>query len=103
MSLFVVNRRKPVQDRDLQDAAFAFQVEMSVTADRPLVSRPNPHAWSSEDWDERLSDLHYRDVAEYATGHNVSSSAELSDGEMYSRQNRVDAAGYGRADGTGRN
>ena len=37
---------------------------MSVTADRPLVSRPNPHGLSSEDWDERLSDLHYRDVAE---------------------------------------
>ena len=81
VSIFAVNRRKPVEDRNLQDAAFAFQVEMSVTADRPLVSRPNPHGLSSEDWDERLSDLHYRDVAEYATGHNVSSSAEVSDGE----------------------
>ena len=81
VSIFVVNRRKPVEDRDLQDAAFAFQVEMSVRADRPLVSRPNPHGLGSEDWDERLADLHYRDVAEYTTGHNVSSSAELSDGK----------------------
>ena len=81
VSVFVVNRRKPVEDRDLQDTAFAFQVEMSVTADRPLVSRPNPHGLGSEDWDERLADLHYRDVAEYATGHNVSSSLEVSDGK----------------------
>ena len=81
VSVFVVNRRKPVNDRDLQDTAFAFQVEMSVTADRPLVSRPNPHGFGSEDWDERLADLHYRDVAEYATGHNSSSSSEVSDGE----------------------
>ena len=79
--MFVVNRRKPIEDRDVQDAAFTFQVEMSVRADRPLVSRPNPHDLGSEDWDERLSDLHYRDVAEYATGHNISSSAELSDGK----------------------
>ena len=83
VSLFVVNRRTPIEDRDLQDAAFAFQVEMSVKADRPLVSRPNPHGLGSEDWDERLSDLHYRDVSEYATGHNVSSSAKVLDGSCF--------------------
>ena len=80
VSIFAINRRKPIEDRDLQDASFAFQVEMSVRADRSLVSRPNPHGLSGEDWDERLSDLQYRDVAEYATGHNVSTSEELSNG-----------------------
>ena len=84
VSLFVVNRGMPIEERDIQDTAFSFQVEMSVNADRPLVSRPNPHGLASEDWDERLSDLHYRDVAEFATGHNVSSSAEVLDGSCFS-------------------
>ena len=60
VSVFIVNRRTPEDRTDLQDTAFAFQVEMSVEADRPLVSRPDPHGLESEDWDERLADLHYR-------------------------------------------
>ena len=32
VSLFVINRRSPTEDDDLQDTAFAFQVEMSVEA-----------------------------------------------------------------------
>ena len=81
VSVFVINRRSPPEQNDLQDTAFAFQVEMSVEADRPLVPRPNPHGFDSEDWDERLADLHYRDVTEYAVGHNVSTSVETVDGE----------------------
>ena len=80
VSLFVVNRRPPVEDDDLQDSAFAFQVEMTVEADRPLVARHDAHGLDSNDWDDRLADLHYRDAAEYAVGHNVSTRAEASDG-----------------------
>ena len=77
VSLFTVNRRPPAPDGDGQDAAFAFQVEMHVEADRPLIPRVNLNGLNSADWDERLADLHYRDVAEYAVGHNVSTRADL--------------------------
>ena len=81
VSLFTVNRRPPAPDGDGQDAAFAFQVEMNVEADRPLIPRVNLNGLDSGDWDERLADLHYRDVAEYAVGHNVSTRADLTGAE----------------------
>ena len=40
VSVFIVNRRTPEDRNDLQDTAFAFQVEMSVEADRPLSRVP---------------------------------------------------------------
>ena len=81
VSVFIVNRRLPLEDIDQQDAAFAFQVEMSVEPDRSLVPRPNLHGLDSHDWDERLADLHYNDITEYAVGHNVSTTAEVTNGE----------------------
>ena len=80
VSVFVVNRRQPRQRTDDQDLAFAFQVEMSVEADRPLVAQANVRDLNSDDWDERLADLHFRDVSEYAVGHNVSTSSEIAHG-----------------------
>ena len=81
ISLFVVNRRQPAEDDSLQDTAYAFQVELTVEADRPLVPRRDLSGLDSDDWDERLADLHYRDAAEYSVGHNVSSRTDsASDG-----------------------
>ena len=80
VSVFVVNRRPPVADNDLQDTAFAFQVEMAVEADRPIVPRADLHGHGSDDWDERLADLHFGDVLEYAVGHNVSTRTEPAEG-----------------------
>ena len=77
VSLFTVNGRTPARREDEQDVAFAFQVEMRVDADRPLIPRMNLNGLDSVDWDERLADLHYRDVAEYAVGHNVSTRADV--------------------------
>ena len=79
VSLWLVNRRPPAADHQ-RDTAFAFQVEMSVTADVPFVPRFDPSGLDSDDWDERLADLHYRDAAEYAVGHNVSTRAEVRAG-----------------------
>ena len=76
VSVFTVNRRKPAEDDALQDTAFAFQIEMTVEADHPFVPRIDLHRLDSDDWDERLSDLHYRDVAEHAVGHNISTRTE---------------------------
>ena len=77
VSVFVVNRRNPDTYDDLQDTTFAFQVEMTVEADQPLIARADVHGLNSEDWDERLADLHFRDVVEYAVGHNVSTTAQI--------------------------
>ena len=79
ISLFTVNRRAPASDDEEQDVAFAFQVEMRVEADRPLLPRRDLTGLDSADWDERLADLHYRDAAEYAVGHNVSTCADVDD------------------------
>ncbi len=81
VSLFLVNRRPPALEGERQDTAFAFQVEMTAEADRPFLPRYDPRSLDSDDWDERLADLHYRDAAEYAVGHNVSVHAEVIDGE----------------------
>ena len=81
VSVFIINRRPPLELDDLQDTAFVFQVEMRIEADGPLVPRSNMHGLDSDDWDERLADLHYNDIAEYAVGHNVSTNAEVKDGE----------------------
>ena len=81
VSVFVVNRRNADTNDDLQDTTFAFQVEMTVEADQPLIARVNLHGLDSDDWDERLADLHFEDVVEYAVGHNVSTTARVEEGE----------------------
>ena len=80
ISLFVVNRRSPAEEDDLQDTAYAFQVRLTLDADQPFVPRRDLSGLDSDDWDERLADLHYRDAAEYAVGHNVSSCADRDSG-----------------------
>ena len=47
VSVFIVNRRLPLEDINQQDTSFAFQVEMSVEPDRSLVPRPTP-TWSRQ-------------------------------------------------------
>ena len=79
VSVFLVNRRKPAPD-ELKDKAFAFQAQLEVRADVPLVARPDLRGLASDDWDDRLADLQYRDTGEYAVGHNVATEAILMDG-----------------------
>ncbi|MCB9520310.1 MAG: helicase [Myxococcales bacterium] len=75
VSVFVVNhRRAPESGRD---AAFVFQPELTLTAPghAAFVPRPNLHGRDSEDWDDQVADLQYRDAVEYVVGHNVSAVA----------------------------
>jgi hypothetical protein len=76
VSLFLVNRRHPVND-ELRDTAFAFQAALEVRSEQPFVSRPNLRGLESDEWDERVADLQYRDVCEYAVGHGISTRAVL--------------------------
>jgi len=83
VSIFLVNRRKPAPD-ELRDTAFAFQAEVHVHVETPLVARPNPRGLETEDWDERVADLQYCDAFEYAVGHGVATEAAVQpDGQCF--------------------
>lgn len=73
VSVFLVNNRRALRERHLADAAFAFQAAIELhRKDTGFVPRPDPRGIDSIDWDTRVGDLHYADVAEIAVGHNVS-------------------------------
>ena len=76
VSLFLVNRRNPEND-DRRDEAFAFQAELDVHSAEPFLPRPDLHGLESDDWDDRLADLQYRNAFEYAVGHGVSTAADV--------------------------
>jgi hypothetical protein len=77
VSVFLVNHRTPVLADENRDERFAFQAGLAVRADEPLIPRPNLKGHATEEWDERVADLQYRDVYEYAVGHGVSARAEV--------------------------
>jgi hypothetical protein len=79
VSVFLVNRRKPAPDEQ-KDKAFAFQAQLEIRVEVPLVARPDLRGLVSDDWDDRIADLQYRDTGEYAVGHNVATEAILADG-----------------------
>ena len=77
VSVFVVNRRKAHPERAYR--GYAFQVELQLTTPKGFIARPDLRGALegelAEDWDERVADLQYRDVFEYAVGHSVSATA----------------------------
>jgi Helicase conserved C-terminal domain len=74
VSVFLVNRRAPSPD-ERKDESMAFQAKLFLHADTPLVPRPNLQGFESDDWDERVGDLQYRDAGEFVVGHGVSAHA----------------------------
>jgi hypothetical protein len=78
LSLFLVNRRKPAPDEQ-RDTAFAFQAALEVRCEQPFVPRPNLRGLESNDWDERVADLQYRDVCEFAVGHGIAARAVMDE------------------------
>lgn len=76
ISLFLVNRRTSAAD-EVRDESFAFQAQLEIQCDEPFVPRPNIRGLETDDWDEQVADLQYRDAFEYAVGHAVSTEAEI--------------------------
>ena len=74
LSLFVVNRRKPAAD-DNRDEGFIFQVALELRSETSFIARPNLHSLESDDWDERVADLQYREAFEFSVGHSISTEA----------------------------
>lgn len=73
VSVFLVNRRNAIEGRDdIKDKAFVFQAALTVEGNRPFVPRPNPRGGATDDEDERIADLQFRDAMEFAVGHGVS-------------------------------
>ncbi len=78
VSIFLSNERGDAPTAERRDEHYVFQPEITVTSPRPFLPQPNlrgrdPH----DDWDERVADLHYRDVHAYAVGHGVATEALL--------------------------
>jgi hypothetical protein len=80
VSVFLVNRRAPAPD-DVRDTAFAFQAQLQLESHDSLVPRPNLRSLESNEWDECVGDLQYRDDCEFAVGHNISTDAAVTDCE----------------------
>ncbi len=78
VSVFVVNKRVPSPD-EVSDEAFIFQVELELTCEQSFIARPNLRSLESDDWDERVADLQYRDICEFSVGHSVSTAAFVDD------------------------
>ena len=76
VSIFLVNRRTPSEDKD---SRYAFQAEIEVQSEHPFVPRPDPRGAQADEWDDKVADLHYADMPEYATGHGVSAEWEILD------------------------
>ncbi len=74
VSVFLVNQRPPAPDVR-RDAAYVFQPELSLHSLVPFVARPDVHGRESDDWDEQVADVQFRDAVEYAVGHNISALA----------------------------
>ncbi|AFY62377.1 DISARM system helicase DrmA [Synechococcus sp. PCC 6312] len=78
VSIFLVNYRQLTSgDRD---STFAFQTHLNIRCPEGFVPRPDPRSVSTDDWDEAVAALQYRDDYEFAVGHNVSALAIEPDG-----------------------
>lgn len=75
LTIMLVNRRDPARRR-FADVTFAFQVKLEVRSELPLHPRIDMTGFGSADPDAATSDLHYRDVAEYAVGNATSAGWE---------------------------
>lgn len=70
VSIFLVNYRQ-VSTGD-RDSTFAFQTHLCIQCDEGFVPRCDPRGVSTNDWDEAVAALQYREDYEFAVGHNVS-------------------------------
>jgi hypothetical protein len=87
VSVFLVNRRTPQPDAT-RDEGFVFQAALELKGDSPFVARPNLRGLNSDEWDELVADIQYRDAFEYAVGHAVSTEADLTDGQCLAVRTR---------------
>ncbi|NUQ72871.1 MAG: hypothetical protein HUU21_04870 [Polyangiaceae bacterium] len=96
LALFIVNQRGPGV-RGRRDEKMIFQVEMTVECPEGIVPRPDFSDEESDQWDQKIADLQFRNRVEYAVGHGVAvevvppeQNAAFDQGTPDSRERRVD-------------
>ncbi|HEY8378328.1 MAG TPA: helicase-related protein, partial [Nannocystis sp.] len=77
LAVFLVNQRSVPEDRK-PDESFMFQVELELELAAGFAPRPNRTGERSNDPDEQVADLQYRERYEYVVGHCA--SAEIPEG-----------------------
>jgi len=70
LSLFVVNRRA-CGEKGRENELYLFQVRLEVEYGPGFQRRPNLRDEDATDWDDRVSDLQFRERCEWAVGHGV--------------------------------
>ncbi|MES0032714.1 DISARM system helicase DrmA [Mesorhizobium sp. M0040] len=75
VSVFLVNARAETLRR-FGDVAFCFQARLELHFPGGFGERDDRASYDAKDFDERLADLHYRDVFSFAVGHNTSGDWE---------------------------
>ena len=88
LSLFVVNRRA-VPEVARAEESFLFQVALAVEHPAGFLPRPNRSGERSDDFDERVADLHYRAHAELVVGHGVAAEVDPEAPRAEGRPTRV--------------
>jgi hypothetical protein len=69
VTVFLVNRRT-LAARRYADIAYAFQARLELACSAGFRPRYDLSGYGSADEDQRVADLHYRDVEEYGVGRN---------------------------------
>jgi hypothetical protein len=82
VSIFLVNGNHPGDGHNL-DRNFIFQAAIKVTCDEGFVDRPNLRGLNEDDPDERIADLQYAHVKDYAVGHGIATDAEIRNGQCH--------------------
>lgn len=80
VSIFLVNERSMDPDaRERKDERYIFQSRLELACSDGFLPRPDLRGLDSDDKDDRVADLQYRDTFEYAVGHGVSTHAVVSE------------------------
>ncbi len=83
ISVFVTNKRRWVRAKAYGDLTFAFQLELALHSEGGFCPQLDLSRYEASDPDDRLADLHYRDVAAYAVGRNAAADYDRdTDGEV---------------------
>jgi hypothetical protein len=89
LSVFLVNARALVTDRERDGRGHSrelngqslFQVEFCLRAGVGLLPRPDAHFANSQDFDDRMVDLQFRNEVEWVVGHGIAARAIGRDGD----------------------
>ncbi|HUO23053.1 MAG TPA: DISARM system helicase DrmA [Caulobacteraceae bacterium] len=82
LTVFLVNRRAPVNGRVVADLTYAFQARLELECATGFEARQDLSGHDANDADLRLADLHYRDVVEWAVGRNSAADWQEEDGKV---------------------